>query len=86
MKKGVIVYVAGSAEMQEDFDPEKAVRGLNLEADGVEVVLSDEYDQYFMNAWWTLITRGMGVIVCKMAEVVQGSRLKLTGRELRLFG
>ncbi len=86
MKNGVIVYVAGSERMRKDFDPEKAVKGLDIKADQIEVVLSDEYDQYFMDAWWKLIARGMGLIVCKMAEVVHGSRLELTGRELRLFG
>jgi len=37
-------------------------------------------------AWWMLLAKGMRRIVCLIAEVVNGSELKLTGRELRIWG
>lgn len=86
MKIGVIVYVAGSERMEDDFDVERAVTKLNLKADRVEIVSSKEGHFSVMDAWWMLLVKGMGLIVCLIAEVVNGSELKLTGRELRLCG
>jgi hypothetical protein len=70
--------------MPENFDAEKAAAGLHLQTDRLEVVLSTDYSLYFMNAWWNMLVKGMGSIVCKTAEIVDGQELRLTGRELRL--
>jgi len=86
MKIGVIVYIAGSEWMEDDFDVERAVTRLNLKADRVEIVSSKEGHFSVMDAWWMLLVKGMGLIVCLIAEVINGSELKLTGRELRLYG
>jgi hypothetical protein len=59
---------------------------LNLKADRIEIVSSKEGHFSVMDAWWMLLAKGMGWIVCLIAEVVNGSELKLTGRELRLCG
>ncbi|MFW6147592.1 MAG: hypothetical protein ACOC6B_04285 [Thermodesulfobacteriota bacterium] len=86
MKTGVIVYVTGNRELDDQIDFEQAAQGLNLEADRVEVVLSLDGDYDVMDAWWSLTAKGMTLIVCKMAEVANRSRLELTGRELKLCG
>ena len=86
MKTGAIVYVAGSEKMKDDFDGERAVRRLNLKADRIEVVSSRVGHFNVMDAWWMLLAKGMSRIVCLIAEVVNGSELKLTGRELRIWG
>jgi hypothetical protein len=39
-----------------------------------------------MDAWWLLTVKGMKRIICMIAEVINRSELKLTGRELRLCG
>lgn len=86
MKTGVIVYIAGGDRMVDDFDIERAVQRLDLEADGVEVVSPSVGHFDVMDAWWRLIVRGMKSIVCLMTEVTDNSDLRLTGRELRLCG
>jgi len=87
LKTGVIVYVVGGKSiMDEDFDMISAVRSLPIKADKVEVVspIAGHFD--VMYAWWMLIAKGMKLIVCMFAEVNGHSKLKLTGRELRLCG
>lgn len=86
MKIGAIVYIAGSERMEDDFDVERAVARLNLWADRVEIVSSKAGHFSVMDAWWMLLAKGIGLIVCLIAEVVDGSELKITGRELRLCG
>ena len=86
MKTGVIVYVLGGEGLYDGLDVEAAIRGLDIPAGRVEVVSagSDDYD--VMDAWWLLMAKGMKSVVCMLAEVVNHSKLRLTGRELRLCG
>lgn len=86
MKTGAIIYITGSKEMGDDFDVEQALKKMNLKADRVEVVSSNVGHFDVMDAWWMLVAKGMKYIVCLIAEVVDNSKLKLTGRELRLYG
>jgi len=86
MKTGAIVYIAGAEEMGDDFDIKQAVKRLNLKADRVEVVSPEAGHFDVMDAWWMLVAKGMKYIVCLIAEVVDNSKLRLTGRELRLYG
>ena len=86
MRTGVIVYVVQGENVGQAFDMEKAVRRLSLKADRIEVVSSMENNFDIMHAWWMLTVKGMKLIVCMIAEVVNRSQLKLTGRELRLCG
>jgi hypothetical protein len=86
MKTGVIVYIVGGEGPYDDFDMEEAVRRLNINADRVEVVFSRSSNFDVMDAWWLLVAKGMKLIVCMLAEVVNCSKLKLTGTELRLCG
>ena len=85
MKTGVIVYVVGG-ESPYDHDMEEAVKSLNIKADRVEVISSESGHFDIMDAWWSLTVKGMKSIVCKLAEVVSHSELKLIGSELRLCG
>ncbi len=86
MKTGVIVYIVGGEGSYDDFDMKEAVRRLNINADRLEVVFSRSSNFDVMDAWWSLTAKGMKLIICMFAEVVNRSRLKLTGRELRLCG
>jgi len=86
MKKGAIVYIAGGERMEDDFDVEQAVKRLNIKADRVEVVSPEAGHFDVMDAWWMLLAKGMGLIICLIAEVLNCLELKLTGRELRLCG
>jgi 3-mercaptopyruvate sulfurtransferase SseA len=86
MKTGVIVYVVGGEGLYDDLDMEKAVKKLNINADRVEVVSARSAHFDVMDAWWLLTTKGMKKIVCMLAEVVNHSKINLTGRELRLCG
>jgi len=87
MKTGAIVYVVGGESIiDEGFDMIREVRSLPIKADRVEVVspIAGHFD--VMDAWWMLIEKGMKRVVCMLAEIVNGSEIRLTGRELRLCG
>ena len=86
MKTGVIVYVVGGEGPHEGLDMEAAVRRLDINADRVEVVSARSSHFDVMDAWWLLMAKGMKRVVCMLAEVVNRSEIKLTGRELRLCG
>ena len=86
MKTGAIVYVVGGEDLYDDLDMEVAVKGLHIQADRVEVVSARSSHFDVMDAWWMLTAKGMKSIVCMLAEIVNRSELRLTGRELRLCG
>jgi hypothetical protein len=83
MKTGAIVYVIGK-ENDKDFDVKEAVKNLIIEADKVEIVSSRSGHFDVMDAWWSLTAKGMKRIVCIIAEIINGSDLRLTGREIQL--
>jgi len=83
MKTGAIVYVIGK-ENDKDFDVKEAVKNLKIEADKVEIVSSRSGHFDVMDAWWLLTAKGMKRIVCIIAEIINGSDLRLTGREIQL--
>ena len=84
MKTGAIVYVVGKENLSEDFDMEVALKNLEIDADRVELVSSGSGHYDIMDAWWSLTAKGMKRIVCMIAEIVNGSDLRLTGREIQL--
>ena len=86
MKTGVIVYVVGGKGLYDNLDMEVVVKRLDLKADKVEIVSANSNHFDMMDAWWLLMAKGMKRVVCMLAEVVNRSELKLTGRELRLCG
>ena len=86
MKTGAIVYIVKGDNLEKDFDVEDAVRHLDIKADRIEVVSSTSGHFDVMDAWWLLTAKGMKRIICMIAEVVNHSRLRLTGRMLRLCG
>ncbi len=86
MKTGIIVYIASSALPDNTVDHETAVGNLNIEADMVEFVSSTSGHFDISDAWWSLTVKGMQKIICKLARFTTLGDLKLTGREMRLYG
>jgi len=84
MKTGAIVYVVGKENLSKDFDMEVALKNLEINADRVELVLPGSGHFDIMDAWWSLTAKGMKRIVCMIAEIINGSDLRLTGREIQL--
>ena len=84
MKTGAIVYVVGKESLPKDFDMALALKNLEIDADRVELVSSGSGHFDIMDAWWSLTSKGMKRIVCMIAEIANGSNLKLTGREIQL--
>jgi len=86
MKTGVIVYLVGRKSLDDTIDFEEAKKRLKITADRVEVVSSVDGNYDVMDAWWLLTAKGMKRIICMIAEVINRSEFRLTGRELRLCG
>jgi len=84
MKTGAIVYVVGKENLSKDFDIALALKNLEIDADRVELVSSGSGHFDIMDAWWSPTAKGMKRIVCMIAEIVNGSDLRLTGREIQL--
>ena len=84
MKTGAIVYVVGKDNLSKDYDIELALKKLEIDAEKIELVSSVSGHFDIMDAWWLLTAKGMKRIICLIAEVVNGSDLVLTGREIQL--
>jgi len=87
MKTGAIFYiVGGGGVIDKDFDMIAAVKRLPIKADRIEAVAPSTGHFDIMDAWWMLIIKGMDLIVCIHAEVLNSSKIRLMGMELRLCG
>ena len=86
MKTGVILYVVGGANPDDEFEVKDAVKGLGIKADRIETVFSGSTHFDVTDAWWSLTAKGMKRIICRIAEIVNGLELMLKDRELRLYG
>ena len=86
MKTGVVLYIAGSEKVNDDFDFENAIKKLEIKADMIEVVSQKIGHFDVMDAWWLMLAKGMKRIVVSIAKVINNSELKLIGREIQLCG
>ena len=84
MKTGIIVYVVGNNNPDDNFDEKQAVINLGVKADQVEFVFSGEACFDIADAWYAMIRKGMSRVVCMAGELINSSCVKLTGREMQL--
>jgi hypothetical protein len=71
MKSGLIVYLAGGAELPEGFDLAGGCREMGFTADQVELVGSRQGFYEVGDAWHHLLTRGCGDIKLLVAQAGQ---------------
>ena len=86
MKSGVIVYVAGNAPQNWTEGDETDVKGLEPQADLVEIITTQTGHFDVQDAWQDLLSRGMSRVTCKMAVFNKFGEIEFTGKELRLCG
>ena len=86
MKSGVIVYVAGDPPRDWEEDKKVAIKGLETQADSIEIITRTTGHFDVLDAWRALVCRGMSHIVCKMGIFDESGNIEITGRELRLCG
>jgi hypothetical protein len=87
MKQGLIVYLVGSAPLQEPFDLKDAGRALGHPADRVELVSREEGFFAVEDAWHFLATRGgCGRIDLMVAEPLDQGCLRPLSPAVRLYG
>jgi hypothetical protein len=71
MKSGLIVYLAGGAELPEGFDLLNHCREMGFTADRVEMVGSGQGFYEVNDAWHYLFTKGYGDIKLLVAQADQ---------------
>jgi len=86
LKTGIIIYAVGDAPEKWTEESEIYLRSSECSADAMEIITSKTGHFDIPDAWWSLISKGMSRIVCKMAVFSDTGELKITGRELRLCG
>jgi hypothetical protein len=86
MKKGVIIYTAGDAPESWTDDKEQLVKSSVAEAEAVEIITNRSGHHDVMDAWWSLVVKGMVRIECRLAVFTEDEQLKETGRAIRLCG
>ena len=86
MKSGLIIYVVGKEPLNWDADDGKKTIKQKFRADLVEIITVQTGHFDVIDAWCSLMIRGMNQITCMIAEFTPNGMLALTGRELRLCG
>lgn len=86
MKSGLIIYVVGKEPSNWDADVGEKTIKQNVRADLVEIITAQTGHFDVLDAWCSLMIRGMNQITCMIAEFTPNGMLALTGRELRLCG
>jgi hypothetical protein len=86
VKTGLIVYVVGKEPAHWNVDAESTSIKQNIKADLVEIITVKTGHFDISDAWWSLLTRGMKRIVCRIGEFTPKGNLTLTGNELHLCG
>lgn len=86
MKQGMIVYIAGSEDLAEDFDPDQALQTLECHADQIGLVSAKAGFFDVHEALYTLISQGCGRISLLVAQAEGRDRLRCVKPPVRLFG
>ncbi len=86
MKSGLIIYVVGKEPANWDADSELMTVKQNTKADLVEIITAQTGHFDVIDAWWSLMTKGMQHIACMIGEFSPAGNLTLTSRQLRLCG
>ncbi|MCG6974044.1 MAG: hypothetical protein LJE66_12935 [Desulfobacterales bacterium] len=84
MKTGLIVYVVGTEPADWNAASEmKTIRQI-CQADLVEIITAQWGHFDVLDAWWSLLTRGMKQVICMIGEFAPNGRLTLQERKLCL--
>ena len=86
MRSGLIIYMVGKEPSNWDADVGEKTIKQNVRADLVEIITAQTGHFDVLDAWCSLMVRGMNQITCMIAEFTPNGMLALTGRELRLCG
>ena len=86
MKSGLIIYVVGTEPPNWDVEFELKTVKKNTKVDLVEIITGNTGHFDVLDAWWSLLTKGMKRITCVIGEFSPTGILTLTGRELHLCG
>lgn len=86
MRTGLIIYVVGKEPADWDANLELTAVKQDIQADLVEIITTRSGHFDVLDAWWSLLIRGMKRIVCMIGEFNPKGHLVLTGRELHLCG
>jgi hypothetical protein len=86
MKKGLIIYAAGGAPASWTEDQEQLVKSSVVGAEAVEIITQHTGHYDVLDAWWSLMVKGMARIECRLALFTSDGQLAETGRSIRLCG
>ena len=86
MRSGLIIYVVGKEPPGWNVELEVMTVKKNAKVDLVEIITANTGHFDVLDAWWSLLTKGMKKISCMIGEISPEGNICLTGRELQLYG
>jgi hypothetical protein len=86
MKSGLIIYVVGNEPPNWDVAYESTIVKKNTQADRVEIITTNCGHFDVLDAWWSLLTKGMKRVTCIVGAFSPAGELTLSNRELHLCG
>jgi hypothetical protein len=84
MKTGLIVYGVGTEPADWDAVLEMKTIQQISQADLVEIITAQWGHFDVLDAWWSLLTRGMKQVICMIGEFTPNGHLTLQDRKLCL--
>ena len=86
MKSGLIIYVVGDEPPNWNTALESMAIKEKTKADLVEIITANTGHFDVLDAWWSLLTKGMKRVSCMVGEFSPAGNLTLKSRELHLCG
>ena len=86
MKTGAIFYVTGKRPIREGIEAMDLARRLGIHVDRALLVSRTTGYESVVDAWWTLLTKGMRRVMCCVVTTRDGENFELTAEPLRLCG
>ncbi|MFP3867995.1 MAG: hypothetical protein ACLFUU_07525 [Desulfobacteraceae bacterium] len=86
MKSGVIVYIADSDNLAEDFDFQQALANIDYQGDQMGIVSSKEGYFDVHDAFFSMVVRGCGRVSLIVAHPEEGNRFKRLTPPVHLLG
>ncbi|OPX19090.1 MAG: hypothetical protein BZ151_11070 [Desulfobacca sp. 4484_104] len=86
MKRGVIIYIADSNNLAEDFDFQKALTNIDYQGDEMGIVSAKEGYFDVQEALYSMVIKGCGRVSMIVAQAETKDRLKRLTPPVHLLG
>ncbi len=86
MKTGTILYITGNEPVNSNLNKNKVFKHLGIISDHMEFISDKSGHMDMHDAWFSLVSKGVHHVNCRLASFNINGDLELSAREMRLMG